>query len=238
MAETYSYSQALNVAAKQLPKILEDQYAALACNFATSLVWDAADWDESLAALPPFYLQPGEQDHGPPLPLVPSDFEGLRRAQIQDYQGQVYVEVLAVSQNLNETWVQGVPTSISYEAAKKAFRLFPRVPNGYCAPVYFVTGTYKKRAVQITNSTLDALLPLDDKYFFIWVEALRWAFFQLSGDSKAGEVTIQDGRKVYTGQLAKVMHLVELHAAIRDANSGEHRLSPSAPLVRPRFGYR
>jgi hypothetical protein len=239
MSGTRTYSQALNVAAKQLPKLLEDQYSALACNLAMLLVWDAADWHESVADLPPFYLQGGEQDHGAPLPIVPEDFRGLRRAAIQDHTGRVIVPVLANSQNLNETWVQAVPTAISFEASRNAFRLYPRVPSGFTSPVYMVTGTYKKTFPEVTNETLDNLLPLEDNYFFLFVEALRWAFWQLSSNTKdAGTVVIQDGRKVYTGQLGVVMNMIDHVVGIQETNNGEHRLHPAAPLVRGRYGRR
>lgn len=233
MAYTYTYAQALNAVTRNVPKVLEDQYSAIACNMAMSLIWDAADWRESVEMLPPFYLQPGDQDHGPPLAIVPDDFQGLRRAQIQDYTGRVYVD-LAVSQNLNECYVKTIPTAISYESNKKAFRLYPRVSNGYGAPTYMVTGTYKKKAVQITNSTLNTLLPLDDKYFDVWIEAIRWAFFVLDGNQRAGALTIQDGRKVYTGQLATVMNLIDRAVGIQETNDGENRIHPARPLVFPR----
>ena len=234
MSYEYSYAQALNAVSRTQPAIIEDQYATLACNMATSLIWDATDWRESTAVLPPFYLQPGEQDHGPPLGIVPSDFMGVRRAQVQMYNGQVLGE-LAVSQNLNEVYWLGLPSSISYENQKAAFRLYPRVPYGYGAPNYFVSGTYKRKAVQITNATLEAKLPLDDKYFQIWIEALRWAYYVLRGDPKAGRIQMQNGQTFYEGQIAIAKNFIAEAVAVQETNEGEHRIHPARPLVAPRI---
>ena len=231
----YTYAEALNVVARQLPKVLEDQYAAVACNLATTKIWDAKDWNESIKRLPPFYLIGGEQDHGPPQPIVPTDYQGLRRVQVQHVNGQVLGQ-LHVAQNLNEVWHEGLPEMISYEAAKRAFRLYPRVQRGYGAPNYFVTGTYKRLAPQITNSTLDTALPLKDKYFHVWLEGLRYAFYSLSGDPKAGRVSVQSGQRIFDGQMGVLNLAIHEAAATENLNQGEHAIFPSRPLANPR-GY-
>jgi hypothetical protein len=234
---SYTYAQALNIVGGQLKAITEDKYAAVACNLATTKVWMAKDWRESLATLPPFYLIPGEQDHGPPLPTVPEDFQGLRRAQIQRYTGEVIAE-LSPTQNLNEVYWPGVPNRISYEAVKRCFRLYPRVPQGFCAPNYFVTGTYKTLPTQITNATLNTALPLKDEYFNVWLESLRYAFYVLSGDPKAGQVTVQQGRRSANGQLARMLMEIEDAAGNEGINDGDHAIHPSEGLVSPRGRYR
>ena len=232
----YNYSTALNVVARKVPKIVEDQYAAAACNLATSKVWDAFDWPESLAALPPFYLIPGQQDHGPPQPVVPTDFGGLRRAQIQRYNGEV-VRDLKVVRQTNEVFEQGVPVTISYEDVKRAFRLYPRVPLGWGAPGYFVTGTYKTLPTQLTPETLTTVLPLKEKYFPMWLEALRYAFYVLDGSDAAGGVTFSNGQPSYNGQYARMMKEIHEARAAEAANLGAHRIYPERALVPSRWNW-
>jgi hypothetical protein len=230
----YTYADVLNIVGRTLPKVVEDQYSAVACNLATKEIWDAADWPRTLTTLPPFYLIGGEQDHGPPQPLVPDDFQGLRRAQIQHIDGSV-ISDLHVAMNLNEVWSVGMPNMISYECVKRGFRLHPRVPHGYEAPYYFVTGTYKKAPVQITNSTLQTELPLfDDSNLSMWLEALRYAYYKLSGSSSAGTVQIQNGRMAETGQLAVMRAEIRDVAAVEARNRGEQAIHPNKPLAMPR----
>jgi hypothetical protein len=57
----------------------------------------------------------------------------------------------------------------------------------------------------------------------------------LTGDQRTGGVQIQDGRKVFTGQLATAMNAIEQTLGTENLNKGEHRIYPSRPLVRPRF---
>jgi hypothetical protein len=231
----YTYAEALNIVGRALPKVLEDQYSAVICNLATSEIWASIDWNLTMEALPPFYLIGGEQDHGPPQPVVPTDFMALRRAQIQRLSGEVLAD-LHVAANLNEVRLCGMPDMISYEAVKRAFRLYPRVPHGYGAPNYFVTGTYKKTPVQITNSTLQTALPLgDDSDFAMWLEAIRYAYYKLSGDqSRAGSVQMQGGRLAVTGQLAVMQMEIKAAAQEELRNRGEHAFHPNKPLASPR----
>lgn len=227
----YTYTQALDALTQKLPALAEDRYSALACNFATNMIWDAADWNESLVALPPFYLQPGEQDHGPPIPIVPTDYQGLRRVQLQRPDGTVVIPDIHPTANLQETTVPGPPQSISYEASKNAFRVYPRVPQGYGAPEYIITGTYKKLPTQITNSTLATAIPFKDKYFPLWIEAIRYAFFVLTADQRAGRISFQNGFSQADGQLAVVRQMIRDVSFNEGLNKGEHNIFPERALA-------
>lgn len=227
----YTYAQALDALTQKLPAVAEDRYATLACNFATNFIWDAADWHESLVALPPFYLQPGEQDHGPPLPLVPTDYQGLRRVSLQKYDGTVIIPDIHVVANLNETSTPGLPESISYDGTKNCFRIYPRVPGGYGAPEYFITGTYKKTPTQITNATLSTAIPFKDKYFPLWIEAIRYAFYVLTSHPAAGRMSLQNGMWQADGQLALVKQMLRDTSYNEGLNKGEQNIFPERPLA-------
>src|SRR5574341_1952942 len=82
MAATYTYADVLNVIRPMSASGAEDRLAATICNVATAFIWNGYDFRETLGELPAFYLIPNEQDHGPPFSVVPSDFIGLRKADL------------------------------------------------------------------------------------------------------------------------------------------------------------
>jgi hypothetical protein len=232
MAKTFSYTDVLSVVGKSLPKALEDQFSSLAANVGTNLIWYGFDWRESMKTLPPFYLLANEQDHNIPLAIVPSDFHGLRKCQIARYtQGAISKFELFIAKDLLLTHLKAIPHSISYEPTASGFRLFPRVPANIGAPEWFVEGTYKARPAKITNATLNTILPFDDMYFNVMVEAIRWAFLMLSGSPQAGQVQMQSGQIIYSGQLATVMAAIEQMATQEGVNNGDVRIYPESALV-------
>lgn len=232
MAKTLRYTDVLDVAGKGLPKRLEDNFASMAANSGTNLVWYAYDWRESLKVLPPFYLVAGEQDHTIPPAIVPTDFHGLRKAVLSRYtQGAITKMELDVIRDLFPTHIKAVPNAISYEPSVSGFRVHPRVPDNVGAPEWFIEGTYKCRPTLITNSTLSTLLPFDDMYFNVQVEAVRWAMLMLSGSPNAGTTQVQNGATAHTGQLATAISFIEMMAAQEGINSGDINIHPAEPLV-------
>jgi hypothetical protein len=201
---------------------------------ATNLIWHRYDWRESLTELPPFYLIPNEQDHFIPGSIVPADYHGLRKisyAQFTGTTGYRKQEIKAV-RDLPLTQAKGLPQRISYEASRKAFRIFPRVPENIGAPNYFIEGTYKRRPTAVADHTMDtSTLPWDDSYLNVYLEALRWAFLTLVGDTRAGAAQVQGGQTLFSGQLATSMAAIETMAATEGLNDHDVQISPEEPLV-------
>jgi hypothetical protein len=231
-ATNYTWVDALSAIGGQHNRLVEDKNAATICNLCLNEMWDAYDWRESISTLPPFFLVPSRQDHGPPFSTVPSDFKGLRRARCSYITGSPpSFWGLNVQKHLDMTQARHLPHAISYHAPKSAFRLFPRVPTNIGAPHYQVEGTYKKNAPKITNATLDTPLPFDDEHIGVFTTGLRWAAWELSGDPRAGQVQEQNGAVVVTGQLGKFVNEVNGMAEEYGLNDGDQNIAPAYPLV-------
>ena len=189
MSQTYYYTDAINFIRPQVPATAEDQKAATICNIGTNLIWNAFDWRETIEQFPPFWLSAWTQDYGAPLVVIPSDFLGLREAQLTDLSNVPPAHYpMRVMKFLEPTHQMQLPRSISYEPSVNAFRVFPRVPSGLGAARFKIDGTYKKRPTLVTAATYTStLLPFDDLYFQVWLEVLRWAAFSAAGDQRAGQ---------------------------------------------------
>jgi len=237
MAKTFTYTDVLTVIGKSLPKAIEDQFSSLAANIGTNLIWYGFDWRDSIKTLPPFYLIANEQDHNIPLATVPSNFHGLRKCQLRHYtEGAIAEFDLFIAKDLLVTHIKAIPHSISYEPTVAGFRVFPRVPANIGAPEWFIEGTYKSRPTKITNATLNTVLPFDDMYFNVMVEAVRWAFLMLSGSPQAGQVQMQNGQIIRSGQIANALAAIEQMATQEGINDGDVRIYPNEALV-PGSGY-
>ena len=233
MANTYTYADAMNFIRPQVAATTEDQKAATICNIGTNLIWNAFDWRETLEILPPFWLTSWTQDYGAPLVIVPSDFLGLRTAQLTDLSNVPPAHYpLRVAKFLEPTHQMQLPRDISYEPSVESFRVFPRVPSGLGAARFKIDGTYKKRPTLVTASNYTSTnLPFDDLYFQVWLEVLRWAAFSAAGDQRAGQaIKNSQGGIQYTGQLATAMSYIHSMANNEGFNLGDTSVHPSESL--------
>jgi hypothetical protein len=237
MTDNYSFADVLRMVDRHVSRNVITDFAADICNLAYSKIWHRYDWRESLATLPPFYLIPNEQDIGPPFYSVPSDFAGLRKADL------VYVAAdpptrkpLTVIKDLNLTHARWLPHSISYNPDTRSFRVFSRVTLNMGTPNWQIEGTYKKLATRITPTTLTTPLPTKDDLLHMWIEGIKWAAFSLAGDAKAGSVQKQDGSTILTGQLAVFYQAMDSMAANEGLELGDNYIHPGEPLVSGMYG--
>ena len=233
MALTFTYADALNFIRNQVPASAEEQKAPIICNIGTNLIWNAFDWRETIEVLPPFWLSPWVQDYGAPLVIVPTDFLGLREAQLTDLSSVPPSKYpMRPLKFLEPTHMKALPHSISYEPSVNSFRVFPRVPNGLGAARWKIDGVYKKRPTLVTATNYTStVLPFDDLYFQVWIEVLRWASFSAIGDQRAGQAMQRpNGSIQYTGQLANAMAAISAMASNEGFNLGDTTVAPSEGL--------
>ena len=233
MGLTYTYADVLNFLQPQIPAVMQDQKAASICNIGTNLIWNAFDWRETLEILPPFWLSPLVQDYGAPVVAIPTDFLGLREAQLTDISNIPPAKYpMKVVKFLEPTHLKTLPNTISYEPSVNSFRVFPRVPAGYGASRFKIDGVYKKRPTLITATTYTStVLPFDDLYFQVWLEVIRWAGFSATGDQRAGAaMQLPNGAVQYSGQLATAMSFIQAMATNEGFNLGNSTVAPSESL--------
>jgi hypothetical protein len=193
MAATNYWSDAIAVLAAQpgVRSTIVEALGSTICNMAMSRIWNAADWRESITKLPPFFLIGQEQDYYAPQITKPPDYYGLRECRVI-YMGESIpyrTEQLTVAQDLALTDMEGTPTAICYQRSNNGFRVFPRPPANYGCTDWAIEGTYKKHPTKITGATIPtALIPWDDTYFDVVVQAVKWAYAHVSGSPNAPQL--------------------------------------------------
>ena len=230
---TYTWNDVLNIAGRKATRSLTDDLAAHLCNITLNWVWDKYDWRESLTTLPPFYVAPLVQDYGAPQLVIPSDFYGLRYANLVRLDSQPPTrQPLSIIKDLLPTHVRYLPHAICYVSDKKAFRLFPRIPDNCGSPQYMVEGQYKNRPALITAGNLaTTFLPFDDVYLEMWIETFKWVQWATDSDPRAGQITMSNGNLVTTGQAGVMMSMIDWVASREGLELGEPTISPAEPLV-------
>lgn len=232
---SYTWQDILNQVTQFQNRHLDSAFSVALANKALVSIWNFADWRETMADLPPFWLAPLLQDYGAPAAVIPDDFLGLRSAHLvqvnSDPMGRTPV---LPKRKLERTHWQGFPDEISYEASVKKFRLFPLPPANMAASAYLIDGTYKKKPARITAAGLNStLIPWDDIYQDVVYQVVLWKYLQLTGNPAAGNVQAQKGGGiVYTGQMGvaydALMNMVEEEAI----NLGEETVHPMETLAR------
>lgn len=231
---TYSWNDVLSYIGRKIPRSVQDDAGVFVANMALNWVWDKYDWRESLGKLPSFYLVPDEQDYGVPTVAIPSDFYGLRWANlVRTDNTPPYRQPLTIIKDLQPTHIRYLPHAIGFVSDIQAFRLFPRIPDNIGSPTYLVEGSYKKRPIKITASNLtNTLLPFDDIYLEMWIEVAKWVAFKMDNDPRAGMVEYSNGQVVSAnGQAATAMEMVDWAASREGLELGDPTISPAEPLV-------
>lgn len=230
----YTFADILNVAGRKFPKTLSDDLGPVLCNLTQDYIWDKYDWRASLTTLPPFYLAPSVQDYGAPAVVIPTDYYGLRTANLlATNTTPVSVIPLKIIKDLQPTHIRYLPHAISYVSDLAAFRIFPRCPDNVGSPTYLIGGTYKNRLARVTAADMKtATLPLDDNYFEMFVETMKYIAYVMDGDQRAGQITINNrGEFTTTGQAGVAKALIDWAASCEGLEMGDPEISPSEPLV-------
>jgi len=206
---------------------------AYICNVTQNWISDRYDFRWTLATLPPFYCVPDAQDYGEPAAVIPSDFYGLRWANlVRTDSSPPYREPLAIIKDLMPTHARYIPHAICYVPNKRAFRLFPRMPDNLGSPTYFVEGEYKVLPPKLQATTLQTtLIPSDDVYLQMWIEVAKWVMWQLDSDPRAGNITDSNGQVGFSGQAAVAMEMIDWVASREGLELGDPVISPAEPLV-------
>lgn len=173
-----------------MSRLRESEYIADMTTKLINRVW-RWDWRESLNAIPPFYLVGDKQDYGRPIYAVPTDFSGLRKANLVRVVDSANSTQRLAPQSVpmrcvarqNPQRIYGIPNILSFEPSEAVFRVFPILSPTINTNEYFVEGVYKKLpqsnlydtstvigapilASEITGANYsNTLLPLDDRWY-------------------------------------------------------------------------
>jgi hypothetical protein len=188
MAKTYTYSDAITIVGAALPSLKVAAHGATMADEVNGLIWNFADFGFTLGEMTPFYLVPATQDYFSPLVTIPSDFIGLRSAELHwtDGSSTRFLHPLLPRRGAENTVREELPTLMAYLPETETIRLYPQPPASLPSGQYIVTNIrYKKQPTKVTTSTLISVLPFDDRYFPVFQAGLRWVGLRDTGSQAA-----------------------------------------------------
>ncbi len=201
-----------------------------ACDLLYSRIWTKFPWNWTKQALTDITLVDGTQDYS----LGGSDLASFYRF--------VNVEMKDTSQTPTPRRFMVQKNHLSVEVVTKggldSIRFYSwestinKIRLDYAAAVSSgsvlkLEGEFQIMPTKITVSNLGTALVLPDHYFNVFLEGVRWKFYELTDDSRAGIVQVVQGRQVYTGQLAVFMDAFTDMSKAEDFSDGEDTVYPA-----------
>lgn len=206
-----------------------------ACDTLNAMIWRYWFWKWSMGSLTPIVAVDGTQDYT----VANADFYRLWRARLTqtNVTPNVVIEKDVVGFLSPNLVASGGPWSIqavSYNDALSKIRLdaAASVPTGV---TWQIDGDYQKKPTKLTTTATD--IPFADLYFDVALEGLKWKYYQLADDPRAGtQTTDGKGNGGYTGQLGIFMGLLDGMARAEGKGYGDSQRFPSEPLGAYRSG--
>ena len=230
MANTFTPQDAINMATALNHKAPNSTMAIYACHIVNSFIWTAYPWNWTKQALTQITLVDGQQDYS----LGGSDLTSFYRfvnLEIQDTSVSPTVSRFLHQKNhlSIELVTKGGINSIraySWEGTINKIRLelSAAVPSG---TTLVLNGEFQKQPTTITGSNLSTAFTMPDHYFQVFIEGLRWKFYELTDDPRAGNTQFARNRAVNTGQKATFMDAFEAMKEAEDFSDGEDVIFPS-----------
>lgn len=230
MSTTYTPQDGINLATALNHKAPSSTMQVYACNLVNAFIWTAFPWNWTKQSLTQITLIDAQQDYS----LGGSDLTSFYRfvnLEIQQTSTTPTASRFMTQKNhLSVDLVQkGGLESIrfySWEATVSKLRLemSAAVPSG---TTLVLNGEFQKQPTQITGSNLGTAFAAPDHYFQVFVEGLRWKFYELTDDPRAGATQFARGRAVHTGQKATFMDAFENMKEAEDFSDGEDVIYPA-----------
>lgn len=226
---TYTWQDAINFVGKYVKGVPTSALDATAADTVDATIWRAWFWKWSMKNLTPILLVNNTQDYT----IADSDFYRLYRGRLRRTDtSPVTVREKSVvnflSPNLEQTGSIETIGSISYnyELGKLRLDKAASVPSGVAVQI---EGDYQFKQTKITSPTTAIVFP--EYYFDVAIEGIKWKYYQLVGDAKAGTMQMdKHGNRVYTGQLGIFRDAVKAMAEAEGMGQGDAQRFPDDPL--------
>lgn len=163
------------------------------------MIWMAAPWRWTLGSLPATQLVSNTPDY---TIITPDDFLFLFDGYISDG-SNVFRNLIFEPTLPSDVVIKGDTSRIAYMGSN-LYRLYPRPGTIPTSPGRQMLLRYKKISPVITNETQfdPGFLEMDDEWFWVFTAGVLHKAYQWADDSRAGSVTLADGKVQYSGQLA------------------------------------
>lgn len=229
----YTPNDAISLVGNLVHGVPVSAISAQACDIVNSMMWRFYPWGWTIKSFTPINLVDGTQDY------TPSDNDILRPLKIRLVRTDVTpneFRELALLANLSPELTRkgGLDTITSagwYSSGPFIRLLYAASISG--TQTLQIQGEYQFTNATITNSTLSSAFSFPDRYFNVFVEGLKWQFYYLTDDPRAGGSSYQKNgntTRSYTGQLGAFMEALLEMGRTEDLGSGDEFMFPESPL--------
>ncbi len=200
---SYTFQNAVDFVSKYAKGIPTSALDTTACDTVNSIIWRAWFWRWSIASLTSINTVNLIQDYT----IANADFYRLWRCRMirTDVSPFIIREkdvVSFLSPNLEQQGGVDTIQAMSYIDAVSLLRLDKAMALASGTQVY-INGDYQQKPTKVTS--LSQTIPFPDHYFDVLIEGLKWKYYQLGDDPRAGEPQVSGGstmgQRAYTGQL-------------------------------------
>lgn len=227
---TYTYQNAIDHVSKYVKGVPTTTIDVVAVDHVDSIIWRFWFWKWSLAALTSISWVDGQQDYT----IADASFYRLWRARFTrtDVTPNIIREknvVQFLSPNKEQSGTIDSITGVSYDYVTGKIRLdkSASVPSGVAVQI---DGDFQKTHTKLTATSSSVVFP--EIYFDILIEGIKWKYYDLISDSRAGNVQIDKSthKRVYTGQLGIFYDNLMQMAEAEGMGLGDSNRFPDDPL--------
>ena len=226
----YTWQNAIDHVAKYIKGVPTTAIDAVAADTVDNIIWKFWFWKWSMKSLTSIAWVDGTQDYT----IANSDFFRLYRVRFTrtDVTPNIVREKNVtnfLSPNLEQkgTIDSILAVSYNYEVGKLRLDKSASLPSGVTVNI---DGDYQFQKTKITSTSASIVFP--DYHFEVAIEGIKWKYYQLIGDPKAGTLQMDKTSRqvVYTGQLGIFYSALQAMAEAEGTGQGDSARFPDDPL--------
>lgn len=221
MASTYTPTIALALARKFIRDAPMTSMDSQLVDIVHSIIWTYYPWKWAQKALTAITGVDSTQDYS--IDAADTDFWKLLRVRIvqTNTTPDIFHDDIKIrewlSPDLTPCGMYGITSAAQYQVSTTVkIRLSQALAVG-TGETFQLQGEYWKNPVLITDATLSTAFVFDDRFFPVFMEGLKWQFYDYLGDSRAGTVQVtKSGQQVWTGQAGLFYGMLQGMASAED----------------------
>lgn len=207
------------------------------CEYISNDLWTFRPWRWTLNQLSAITMVDGTQDYNAPSQIYRLNRARLLRTDVTPNESYPLDVMEFLEPSLQKVSPLAMRT-VSQDYPTGLIRLGEAisVPSG---TTWVLDGDFQPHPTQITSAQMATNLWFPDQYFPVFLEGVKWKFYELADDQRAGTIVhdVKSGAIRATGQLGIYWSLREQMAMAEDAQNQQPFIYPEVPLGVSRIGF-
>lgn len=200
------------------------------CEFISNDLWTYRPWRWTINQLTPITMVDGTQDYSPPAQIYRLVRARLTRTDVTPDESYPLDVMEYIEPSLQKVSPLAIRT-VSQDYPTGLLRLGDAIAVA-SGTTWVLEGDFQPHPTQITSVTMNTNLWFPDQYFPVFLEGVKWKFYELADDQRAGSLMhdVKSGQIRATGQLGIYWAMREQMAMAEDAQNQQPFIYPEVPL--------